>query len=409
MAGKKGTGKGRGRAKALPTKMITVYGEILQETELAILVRCDKEADGAWLPKSKIEYKGERGDIGVQIQIPELLANEKGFFDGQGFKQDEAPAPAAAPAKTCQTCLHHTKKPDGEVDPCIACMEADSADSPPNWTADPAATAAPPDDEEGEEDSAPADKRTFGENVKWIKEETITVSTPLSEKEKAKYAEEMAALDAEIIALEIERADISSRLKKQIDAKEEERREMSKAVNEGEARTYTCDCLKDYNTKEMVWTAAYPPYNEVDRRPMTKEEQQPSLLEFSEKVDDVPFTDSGTAGQDFDTLAEQGAAEQERTCATCGHSNEEGCNSPDYESCEDDGQGNMSGWEAKEQEPERTCNTCHHNLSDDGGVACGNPEPCEGEGDGNTGWKARTEEEAMPPVADETPGAQPSA
>ena len=31
----------RKKAKALPPKMITVYAEILQETELAILVRCD--------------------------------------------------------------------------------------------------------------------------------------------------------------------------------------------------------------------------------------------------------------------------------------------------------------------------------------------------------------------------------
>ena len=34
-----------------------------------------------------------------------------------------------------------------------------------------------------------------GDNVKWIKEEKITVSQPLSDAEKARYAEEMAALD----------------------------------------------------------------------------------------------------------------------------------------------------------------------------------------------------------------------
>ncbi len=81
----------RKKAKALPPKMITVYAEILQETELAILVRCDEDADGVWLPKSQINYEGERGDCGVEIEIPELLADEKGFFDGMG-----RPEPAAA-------------------------------------------------------------------------------------------------------------------------------------------------------------------------------------------------------------------------------------------------------------------------------------------------------------------------
>ena len=34
----------RNKAKALPSKMITVYAEILQETEKAILARCDEAA-----------------------------------------------------------------------------------------------------------------------------------------------------------------------------------------------------------------------------------------------------------------------------------------------------------------------------------------------------------------------------
>ena len=74
----------RKTAKALPPKMITVYAEILQETGKAILVRCDEDADGEWLPKSQIRYEGERGDTDVEIEIPELLADEKGFFDGMG-------------------------------------------------------------------------------------------------------------------------------------------------------------------------------------------------------------------------------------------------------------------------------------------------------------------------------------
>lgn len=231
----------RKKAKALPPRTITVYAEILQKTEDALLVRCDAEADGVWLPKSQIEYAGERGDTGVEIRIPDWLADEKGFFDGMG-----RPEPAAA-------------------------------------------------------------RRNFGDNVKWLKEERITVSAPLSKAEKASYAEEMAALDGEIEALKGERAEVSNRLKKQIDAKEEERLALSRAVNEGETREVLCDCLKDYNTEEMVWTNAYPPYEEVLRRKMTGEEKQPSLLEFQEKNGQTPppAGEGEGEGMDFDAMSDQ--------------------------------------------------------------------------------------------------------
>lgn len=239
----------RKKTKALPPKMITVYGEILQETELAILVRCDDEADGVWLPKSRIKYNGERGDTDVEIEIPKLLADEKGFFDGMGG-------------------------PEVETSPT-------SVETPV--------------------------KRVFGDNVKWLKEERITVSAPLTEAEKARYADEMAALDGEIEALKDERAEVSNRLKKAIDAKEEERLALSRAVNEGEMREVLCDCLKDYNTEEIVWTEAWPPYAEVLRRKMTKEEKRPSLLEFKEKNGQTlhPAGAGEDEDMDFDAMTDQ--------------------------------------------------------------------------------------------------------
>ena len=207
---------------------------------------------------------------------------------------------------------------------------------------------------------APAGKRAFGDNVKWIKEEKITVSQPLSDAEKARYAEEMSALDKEIEALKDERAEVSSRLKKQIDAKEEERLAMSRNVDEGELRTFTCDCLKDYGTGEMVWTEAYPPYNEVQRRKMTKEEMQPSLLEYSEKMNASAPAEEGAEpaepadaapdgeGVDFDAMADADGAENKVPadaadaeidapgCTSCGHRD-----SGDNESC--DGCGDERG------------------------------------------------------------------
>ena len=59
---------------------------------MAILVRCDEDADGAWLPKSQFKYEGERGDCGVEIEIPEFLADEKGFFDGMGKPAPDIPS-----------------------------------------------------------------------------------------------------------------------------------------------------------------------------------------------------------------------------------------------------------------------------------------------------------------------------
>ncbi len=118
----------------------------------------------------------------------------------------------------------------------------------------------------------------------WCREETITVAQPLTQAEKAAYAEEMARLDAEIQSIDEERDRVMKSLKKQSDAKEEERRELSRAVNEGhEEQEVYCDLLKDWNTFEMVWVEAEPPYREVLRRAMTEEEKQPSLLDRDDK------------------------------------------------------------------------------------------------------------------------------
>ena len=279
MAGKR-TG-GSKKAKALPPKMITVHGEIVQETEDEILVRCDNESDGAWLPKSQIEYDGARGDTGVVIEMPEWLADDKGFFDGMGRPQAKA--------------------------------------SEDNWIPAEQVDASP--DVSSEESDSPSGKRVFAAGVKWIKEEIITYTQPLNEAEKAKYADQMAALDERIEALEDERSEVSSRLKKLIDAKEEERRELARSVRSGkEEREAFCDCLKDYNTEEMVWTEAEPPHREIMRRKMTYEERQPKLLEYEEKLE----KSAPAEGVDFDDLGdddkgEQEQSEQERCCAACEH------------------------------------------------------------------------------------------
>lgn len=390
----------RKKAKALPPKMITVYAEILQETELAILVRCDEDADGVWLPKSQIKYSGERGDTGVEIEIPELMADEKGFFDGMGRPEsavaaqvEASPAPAEPEQPETVTFYGSFNEEAQDDNGVVFTVEYDDAsidftiprdqivaieyNMPETesssitvsraYAIEAGMMEAPEEDLAGADvpvsesaPEAPAGKRAFGDNVKWIKEEKITVSQPLSDAEKARYAEEMSALDKEIEALKDERAEVSSRLKKQIDAKEEERLAMSRNVDEGELRTFTCDCLKDYGAGEMVWTEAYPPYNEVQRRKMTKEEMQPSLLEYSEKMNASAPAEEGAEpaepadaapdgeGVDFDAMADADGAENKVPadaadaeidapgCTSCGHRD-----SGDNESC--DGCGDERG------------------------------------------------------------------
>jgi hypothetical protein len=94
----------------------------------------------------------------------------------------------------------------------------------------------------------------------------------------------------------------------------------------------------------MVWTEAEPPYHEVYRRKMTHEEQQPTLLEFSEKEAQTAAPDS-----EADTGTQ---AEQERSCETCRYFDEEslgdGCEAPESHKCQstDANYKNfMAGWE----------------------------------------------------------------
>ena len=79
------TKKGRGKAKALPKEpeIFTIHGDIVQETEDAILVDCGADKP-VWFPKSQIEYEGQRDDVDVEIRIPDWLAEQEGLHDGQG-------------------------------------------------------------------------------------------------------------------------------------------------------------------------------------------------------------------------------------------------------------------------------------------------------------------------------------
>jgi hypothetical protein len=318
----------RKKAKALPPKMITVYAEILQETEKAILVRCDDDADGVWLPKSQIKYDGERGDEGVEIEIPELMADEKGFFDGMGRPAQSEPIPPApdssaeddATPPDIPTIVLHGRMVEITEDYInITFTDSEGAefehelplsevcydgDLQPGDSADFTISLSLAIDE-GLVD-APEESQTEPlPDREYLDQETITVTQHLTEAEKSAYADEMAKLDEEIEEMEIERSEVSSRLKKAIDAKEEERRAMSRIIRTGkEEREIFCDKVADYTSCEIVWTDAHGDHAEVSRRKMTSEERQRHLPGLLPTEPPATTVDENAPATDADTDAE---------------------------------------------------------------------------------------------------------
>ena len=318
----------RKKAKALPPKMITVYAEILKETEDGILVRCDEDADGVWLPKSQLKYDGERGDTGVEIEIPDWLANEKGFTDGMGKAKEAAVVPPQAPEPPQDVTLYGILKSHDESSYTFAVYNHDDADTSAEfeipkeevvlfrtdanekghdaitisraYALEAGIIAAPEEpscsgNADDEDDSTPG-ASTVPNDRHWLAQETITAVKHLTQAEKAGFADDMSKLDAEIDDLEEERDSTNKRLKKLIDAKEEERKALSKIVREGQQqREVFCDRLADYNTCEIVWTDAQPPHEEISRRKMTAEELQLPLEKKPKPKDVAPEEQEGQA------------------------------------------------------------------------------------------------------------------
>lgn len=71
------------------SRTVTIYAEILQTTDSAVLIQCGESE--LWLPLSQIpDFNAERGDTNVEFTIPEWLAEEKGVSEGY-------PAPRSGP------------------------------------------------------------------------------------------------------------------------------------------------------------------------------------------------------------------------------------------------------------------------------------------------------------------------
>ena len=139
-------------------------------------------------------------------------------------------------------------------------------------------------------------RRTFGDKVTWHREEHILIAQPLTEQEKIEYGQEMADALDQIEKYEAELDGQRKLYKRLIEQQEKIAKDAAKLYREGkEEREIFCDCLKDWNTFEMVWVEAEPPYAEVQRRPMTPEEKQPSLLDYDHKPESTEVAKAAKA------------------------------------------------------------------------------------------------------------------
>lgn len=242
----------RKKATALPQpepEMFTIYGDITQETEDAILLTCND--DEVWLPKSQIEYAGERGDIDIEVTLPDWLAEDKGLVDGQGYitvfgDGEERPQEATPEhnATMVITLTIHAFSEDGET-ATVEDRYGNTADIPTDSfthgedginvgdtvLCDVLASAVEPTDlcpdEPMADSEAPALLR--GHDVHWLKRDTCTKAFPLSDEDKIALGKEMSAAQARIDMLEDELADTRKEYKAKIDA---EQKRLSKAAAE---------------------------------------------------------------------------------------------------------------------------------------------------------------------------------
>jgi hypothetical protein len=244
--------------KTQAPKDVTIWGEIVNETGKAILVRCDEDSDGVWLPKSQIEYDADygKGDTGVEIAMTTALAEEKGFFDGMG--KPEEPAAEEQPERNCNTCAH-IQGLANLGDEGVVCTACNSSPEYNKWEPIP-----------GEQDEdAPADRSS----PVWVCLDRISISKPLTEEQAAQYGREMTTIVKKINRMKSELADIKKNYNTEIDAGMKILTDLADRIDNGEeTEAVDCDKLCDMATEEWVWTRQDPPHDEIMRRKMTPDE-----------------------------------------------------------------------------------------------------------------------------------------
>lgn len=85
-------------ADSQESRTVTIYAEILQPTDSAVLIRCGESE--LWLPLSQIpDFNAERGDTNVEIAIPEWLAKKRDCPKVMALLSNRPPCATAPPVE----------------------------------------------------------------------------------------------------------------------------------------------------------------------------------------------------------------------------------------------------------------------------------------------------------------------
>ncbi len=319
----------RKKAQALPQpepENITVYGEIVQETEEAILVDCGAD-EPVWLPKGQIEYDGERGDSDVEITVPEWLAEQEGLHDGQrkeapraepegedAEQQEPVAAAGTEQPHACRFKADVTEITDGRITLSVAGpkgkdraftfhkdnlrFEGDDivdlqegykgiefliawdiaeesglarhlkVEAPASVDAaqEPPAETAPAAAEDVEEETPQA--MPYKQK---LRTETVRAVVELTPEE----LNECARRVTEALARRTQYKEQASHYSSKSKEAEKEAYKASAVFDAGEEeRAIDCDVIGDFNTMQLVYVESEWPHREIQRRPMTDKDRQ---------------------------------------------------------------------------------------------------------------------------------------
>lgn len=370
----------RKKAQALPRpepEMWAVRGEIVQETEDAILL--DVEGTEHWLPKSQIEYDGERGDV-VDVELPDWLAEDKCLVDGEGIHTPPAPTPADNGAPQDDPGV-----PDDNTAPGIdanatvdlmltivdisengewATVQANGGEPCEIGTVDfthdaneinagntllchvntLAAMAA---------GLVGPDANVADKGVTWLRKDKFERTYPLNDEEKLELGNRMAEAQKRIDDLEDELADIRKEFKGQIEQQQKILSDAAKEFRDGKSEPCQVECnvFQDWNSEEIVYVACEDDV-ELFRRPMTAEEKQPTLF-TSAPGGSAPLGEDPRRSMEIRTSAPMTWG---HTCVNCAHlADKEAGQSEECATCAQAVEGGTDNWA-----PLRECKTCNY-------------------------------------------------
>ncbi len=291
-------------AKALPKDPVLydIGGIFLQETEDAILLEVD--GDDIWLPKSQIEYDGERGDY-MEVEVPDWLCEQKGLDDGDGIGKKTPAEPAPEPVAYTEDdtvsfelfidniledgllIVEPTSRYDKEKQEFVPVEKNDQTYElrAEDFTTEDdikvgATITAEIKARAAVEAGLIAPPRLLRENSSRLKKDVIPYSFDLTDAEKIELADKMATAQGKISRLEEELAETRKALKGEIDMLQADLKEAARIFKSGKADPVPvkCDVIQDWTTDELVWVSADEEARELLRRKMTPEERQMSLF-----------------------------------------------------------------------------------------------------------------------------------